>query len=51
MVLLTGGIPMVIKKASLMEVLPCKFPNVKSGIKNVSAGSNNHLNNVMATPQ
>jgi|TARA_B110000305_G_C19240737_1_gene539791 hypothetical protein len=39
-----------IKKASLMEVLPCKYPNVKSGIKNVSAGSYNPQN-VMATPQ
>ena len=31
-----------IKKASLMETLPCKYPNNKSGIKNVSAGAYNH---------
>ena len=33
-----------------MEVLPCKYPNIKSGIKNVTAGSYNPQN-VLATPQ
>ena len=39
-----------IKKACLMEVLGCKYPNIKSGIKNVSAGAYNPQTAVMSTP-
>jgi tubulin polyglutamylase TTLL1/tubulin monoglycylase TTLL3/8 len=35
-----------IKKANLMEVLTCKFPNKKSGVKNL-----NSLPAQLATPQ
>lgn len=38
-----------IKKASIMDVLHCKYPHIKSGIKNVSAGAYNPQN-VMTTP-
>ena len=33
-----------------MEVLPCKFPNKKSGIKNASLNKQN-LTTLLATPQ
>ena len=38
-----------IKRGCLMETLSCKYPHIKSGIKNVSAGAYNPQN-VMTTP-